>query len=197
MLALIINGEKIENEYTLDLNRNSGNTFDFEIESSHNGKKCRWIVSYISDVNSISYEELVLGGIRINVEIEKLVTKRFLILQNIYGDKFTLWITPNDDAIRERTYTFKIGKHSFVNNVFTFNIISKETKYKLDWVITYGGRPLPINAHKSQNKLIVELLEPMMVNYIGEVKIMQYETNTELVLEFKNNEDGTIEFIEQ
>lgn len=198
MLGLKIDGKIIENEYTLDLNTNSGDTFDFEMVSTNsNGSNCRWAITYNADMNSISTERLIFCNLRIIVSLKEMTVERFLVIENVNGDRFTLILIPNAEEIRPKEYTFKLGKTTFEKNVYTFNIISKELKYKLDWDITYDGHPLPINVSKMQNKLVVGLLNPLAVDYTSEVVLVQQESFKELHLKFKNTNGITVEYIEE
>lgn len=198
MLGLKIDGKIIENEYTLDLNTNSGDTFDFEmVSTNNNGSNCRWAITYNADMNSISTERLIFCNLRVIISLKEMTIERFLVIENVNGDRFTLILTPNAEEIRSKEYTFKLGKTTFENNVYTFNIISKELKYKLDWDITYDGHPLPINVSKTQNKLVVELLNPLAVDYTSEVVLVQQESFKELHLKFKNTNGITVEYIDE
>lgn len=198
MLGLKIDGKIIENEYTLDLNTNSGDTFDFEMASTNsNGSNCRWAITYNADMNSITTERLIFCNLRIIISLKEMTVERFLVIENVNGDRFTLILIPNAEEIRPKEYTFKLGKATFEKNVYTFNIISKELKYKLDWDITYDGHPLPINVSKTQNKLVVGLLNPLAVDYTSEVVLVQQESFKELHLKFKNTNGITIEYIEE
>lgn len=199
MLALKIDGKLVENEYVLDLNTNSGDTFDFEVVSTRDddGFNVRWGVVDNSDLDNISTEYLIFENLRVIISLEDMKEKRFITLQNANDDFFTLTFLPNEEKSRVKVYTFKVGKHTFTDNVHTFNIISKETKYKLDWEITYEGAPLPIKAHKSQNKLIVEVLEPIMANYLSGVGLTQEESGNELKIHFHNLNDGTLEYVKE
>lgn len=197
MLGLKINGKIIENEYTLDLNTNSGDTFDYEIVSTQNDSICRWAITYNAEESSISTERLIFGNLRVIVNLSALKIERFLVIENVNGDRFILKIIPNAEIIRKKEYIFKIGKTTFENNVYTFNIISKELKYKVDWDITYDGHPLPINVSKKQNKLVVELLEPFMGNYTRGVVLTQHESYNELEIKFKNVNKQSIELVKE
>lgn len=196
MLGLKIDGKIVENEYTLDLNTNSGDTFDFEIVSTNNSdSNCRWAITYNADKNSISTERLIFGNLRVIVSLKEMTAECFLVIENVNGDRFTLILIPNAEEIRLKEYTFKVGKTTFENSIYTFNIISKELKYKLDWDIIYDGNPLPINVSKTQNKLVVGLLKPLSVDYASEIVLKQQESFKELHLKFRNTNDINVEYI--
>lgn len=196
MLGLKIDGKIVENEYTLDLNTNSGDTFDFEIVSTNNSdSNCRWAITYNADKNSISTERLIFGNLRVIVSLKEMTAECFLVIENVNGDRFTLILIPNAEEIRLKEYTFKVGKTTFENSIYTFNIISKELKYKLDWDIIYDGNPLPINVSKTQNKLVVGLLKPLSVDYTSEIVLKQQESFKELHLKFRNTNDINVEYI--
>lgn len=198
MLGLKIDGKIVENEYTLDLNTNSGDTFDFEMVSTNgNDSNCRWAITYNADKNSISTERLIFGNLRVIVSLKEMTIERFLVIENVNGDRFTLILIPNAEEIRPKEYTFKLGKTTFENSIYTFNIISKELKYKLDWDIIYDGNPLPMNVSKTQNKLVVELLKPLSVDYTSEVVLRQQESFKELHLKFKNTNGIAVEYIDE
>lgn len=196
MIGIKINDEIIQDNYTLNLNEEEGNEFTFEVVSiDEKGRSYRWALDYNADPNNIKTVYNYPNKFDLSVDITAFKEESFIKLRNANGDEFILFIQPNEEASREKEYTFKISKHVLEGNTHTFNILSKEKKYKLDWNIIYKGEPLPLDVVKNSNKLIVTFTNDMKFEYKGYVVIEQEESGNVLKLLLQAHTDGTIEFV--
>lgn len=196
MIEIKINDEIIQDSYTLNLNEEEGDEFTFEVVSAdEKGHSYRWALDYNADPNNIKTVYKYPNKFDLSVDIVSFKEESFIKLRNANGDEFILFIQPNEEASREKEYTFKISKHTLEDNTHTFNVISKEKKYKLDWNVTYKGEPLPLDIVKNGNKLIVTFTDDMRFEYKGYVVIEQEESGNILKLLLQAHTDGTIEYI--
>lgn len=198
MLGIKINDEVIQGNYTLNLNEEEGNEFEIEVVSADDrGRSYRWAIDYNADPNNVITKYNYPNKINVIIDLKGYKEQNFIKLRNVNGDEFDLFIEPNEEASRDKIYTFKLGKYTLEENTYTFNIISKESKYKLDWDIQYKGEPLPLTVTKENNKLIVSFTDDMKFLYMGMIVLKQKESDNELTLHFKTHDNGFVEFYEE
>ena len=183
-------------EYILDLNQ----SFDAEYVLD--------VYSYDSSDNFVSWDVSFTNGsgfkyyidsknslvISIN-DLEKFFKEAFLIIKNSDKECVLIKILPNQEAIKEKVYTFKLGKVTTESESIKINVISKVNGKNHPWSIEYDGKPYILNVSSTKTKLNIISEEDKGFEFTFAIVIVQEKSKNKLTIALKHNSNGTIEII--
>lgn len=185
----------VKNEYVLDLNKSFETKYILNVKSYDNGIFLSWSVSFMNGSGfsyySTSKEELV---ITIH-DLEKFFNKAVLILGNSRKESILLTIIPNEEAIKEKTYTFKLGKVETTPNALRINVNSKVNSINHPWFVEYDGKPYNFDISSLKTKLNIICNEDINSEFTFIIIIAQDKSNNKIKMTILHKSDGTMEII--
>ena len=189
-----INGKS--EEYMLDLNTSIDSHRELIVDSSVNGSRITWVVSYVSnpilDVHSFSSNKL-----SIDTNLKELKNEEFIILKNIKKEQIVIIVKPNIEMSRERNYTFKLGKSTISGKTITINIVSKENGNTEPWEIIRHGEPISYEISKTKTKLTITLTAILASEIITNFELQQTNSGKIVTFQLKHKDNDSVELIKE
>ena len=191
---ITING--IEKEYVLDLNQSFDTEYALNVNSYYDNIFLNWDVSFMNG-NGFSYTINSIDSLLITIDnLDEFKNESFLILKNNMKETVLLRIIPNKEAIKEKVYTFKVGK--IINskpNEIQINVTSKMNGKSQPWVVEYWGKPYMLDVSYSNTKLNIISKEREDFEYTFLIIISQEKSKNKINISLKHNSNGIIEII--
>lgn len=186
----VINGNV--GETTIDLNQSAENRYVIPLKSAKdNGKDLPYGV-WRKSSKHITVERRTNDSITVVCDLEAIKKEEFIVLVNYNKESAVIWFLPNIEASREKTYKFAIGKHTAKDDTVTLSVISKQDGKSWPWDITYDGKPISYNTHKTQNKLVLSLRSKVADTFVSQVILTQQKSLKQLILALENTTDGKV-----
>lgn len=189
-----INGKS--KRYILDLNTSTDSHRELIVDSSINGSRITWVISYISDpildVHSFSSNKL-----SIDTNLKELKKEEFIILKNIKKEEIIIIVKPNIEMSRERNYTFKLGKSTISGKTITINIVSKENGTTEPWEIVRHGEPISYEISKTKTKLTITLTAILASEIITNFELQQTNSGKIVTFQLKHKDNDSVELIKE
>lgn len=191
---ITINGT--EKEYVLDLNQSFDTEYALNVNSYYDNIFLNWDVSFMNG-NGVSYTINSIDSLLITIDnLDEFKNESFLILKNNMKETVLLRIIPNKEAIKEKVYTFKVGK--IINsepNEIQINVTSKMNGKSQPWVVEYWGKPYMLDVSYSKTKLNIISKEREDFEYTFLIIISQEKSKNKINISLKHNSNGIIEII--
>lgn len=191
---ITINGT--EKEYVLDLNQSFDTEYALNVNSYYDNIFLNWDVSFMNG-NGFSYTINSIDSLLITIDnLDEFKNESFLILKNNMKETVLLRIIPNKEAIKEKVYTFKVGK--IINsepNEIQINVTSKMNGKSQPWVVEYWGKPYMLDVSYSKTKLNIISKEREDFEYTFLIIISQEKSKNKINISLKHNSNGIIEII--
>ena len=191
---ITINGT--EKEYVLDLNQSFDTEYALNVNSYYDNIFLNWDVSFMNG-NGFSYTINSIDLLLITIDnLDEFKNESFLILKNNMKETVLLRIIPNKEAIKEKVYTFKVGK--IINsepNEIQINVTSKMNGKSQPWVVEYWGKPYMLDVSYSKTKLNIISKEREDFEYTFLIIISQEKSKNKINISLKHNSNGIIEII--
>lgn len=191
---ITINGT--EKEYVLDLNQSFDTEYALNVNSYYDNIFLNWDVSFMNG-NGFSYTINSIDSLLITIDnLDEFKNESFLILKNNMKETVLLRIIPNKEAIKEKVYTFKVGK--IINskpNEIQINVTSKMNGKSQPWVVEYWGKPYMLDVSYSNTKLNIISKEREDFEYTFLIIISQEKSKNKINISLKHNSNGIIEII--
>ena len=185
---LKVNG--YENEFVVDLNDSADGYVHLDVESYNGSKALSWGLAYVSD-GSISASCHPLNGLDIKVELERLKVDGKVFLRNHYNEVVAITLKPNNEAIREKDFTFKFGKYTLDGKTATFTIVSKENGKHEPWEVREKKMAFSYITKPTKTKLTMELAAILPSETTSVIWLLQPRSGNEIAMEVKHAKDGT------
>jgi len=186
----------VEKEYVIDLNEVPQNEHKLDVESYDDELYfLSWGVSF-SNGTGFSYQITSRDSMLIEIDdYEEMKNEGLIILKNNKKESINIKIKPNESALNEKVYTFKLGTFSSENDEISINIVSKMNGKSKPWEIDYDGRPYNLDVSATKTKLKIKSNEQEGFEFLFNIVLLQEKSNNKLVLTLKRNLDGIIEII--
>jgi hypothetical protein len=187
-----VNGQ--EGSFILDLNESGEiNTFNLSVESVYNGSNCSWGVDLISTPTLIKAFPFMSSQLKVMVNVEKIKKEEFITLKNARGEYFEIFIKPNLEAIREKNYTFKLGKSTVSGKTASFNIVSRENGKNVPWVISYMEYPDSYEINVTKTKLTLTLVSDIRTRCTSIIELAQEKSDKKVRIYLVHEDSDSIE----
>lgn len=183
-------------KYVLDLNTSTDSHIELTIDSSINGSRITWVISYISDpildVHSFSSNKL-----SIDTNLKELKKEEFIILKNIKKEEIIIIVKPNIEMSRERNYTFKLGKSTISSKTITINIVSKENGTTEPWEIVRHGEPISYEISSTKTKLVITLTAILASEVTTNFELQQINSGKIINFKLNHKDNNSVELIKE
>ena len=180
-------------EYILDLNQSFDDEYILNVESLDGDMFLSWSVSFANGEGFSYYSDY---RNRLTIKISNLETfknEALVVLKNSKKESILIKILPNQEAIKEKVYTFKLGKVTTESESIKINVISKVNGENHPWSVEYDGKPYNLNVSSTKTKLNIVSEEEKGFEFKFLVIITQEKSRNKISIALKHNSDGTIE----
>ena len=185
-----------EKEYILDLNQSFDTEYVLDVYSYDSSDNfVSWDVSFTNG-SSFKYYINSKNSLVISIiDLENFFKEAFLIIKNSDKECVLIKILPNQEAIKEKIYTFKLGKVTTESESIKINVISKVNGKNHPWSVEYDGKPYNLNVSYTKTKLNIVSEEENGFEFKFLIIITQEKSRNKISIALKHNSDGTIEII--
>jgi hypothetical protein len=182
-------------EYILDLNQSFDDEYILNVESFDGDMFLSWSVSFANG-GGISYYTDYRNRLTIKINnLETFKNEALVTLKNSKKDSILIKILPNQEAIKEKVYTFKLGKVTTESETIKINVVSKVNGKNHPWSVEYDGKPYNLNVSYTKTKLNIVSEEESGFEFKFLIIIIQEKSKNKLTIALKHNSNGTIEII--
>lgn len=182
-------------EYILDLNQSFDDEYILNVESFDGDMFLSWSVSFANGEGFSYYTDY---RNRLTIKINNLETfknEALVVLKNSKKESILIKILPNQEAIKEKVYTFKLGKATTESESIKINVVSKVNGKNHPWSVEYDGKPYNLNVSYTKTKLNIVSEEEKGFEFKFLIVIIQEKSENKISIALKHNPDGTIEII--
>jgi hypothetical protein len=188
--------EGISDKYILDLNTSTSGHRELSVDSSSNGSKLTWVVSYVSS-DLIDAYPFSTNMLSIDVDLKYLKKEEFIILRNIKKEKIGIVVKPNTEATRDKNYIFKLGKNTVSGNIISINIVSKENGKTEPWEIVRNGLPLSYGISTTKTKITIELSTILSDEAVSNFELIQTNSGKMINFKLRHIDSNSVELIKE
>ncbi len=182
-------------EYILDLNQSFDDEYILNVESFDGDMFLSWSVSFANG-GGVSYYTDYRNRLTIKINnLETFKNEALVTLKNSKKDSILIKILPNQEAIKEKVYTFKLGKVTTESETIKINVVSKVNGKNHPWSVEYDGKPYNLNVSYTKTKLNIVSEEESGFEFKFLIIITQEKSKNKLTIALKHNSNGTIEII--
>jgi hypothetical protein len=186
--------EKKRGEYILDLNKEECMEHRFAVTSVDEvGNDLSWGVEFVTSPDITAHTE-GKNELVVEVPLDSIEKDEYIILINYNKERAKVVVKPNLEAIRPKSYRFKITSKKIEGRNVRIKILSKEGNNEVPWVCTYQGQPLPykitpLSADKGVH-VDIQLKGEILGEFPALIKFKQVDSKNEITLKLSQSNDS-------
>jgi hypothetical protein len=183
-----------KNNYLLDLNEVPYDSHTINIKSvDDKGNRLSWGIEFISS-DKIQAHANGIDELIVETPLDSIKTDEYILLRNYAKERLRVDLKPNLEAIRPKSYKFKISSKKTDGRNVKIKILSKDGNNEVPWECSYDGKPLTYTITPFSSEIGEHVKIEPRGDIFGEIETVirftQSKSGNEIELKLKQSNDS-------